>query len=189
MESMKHLLFEEYYESGVENTPLEYFGEGESVYGDGRQVLVRTCHDALVEYPAPSGERGLILVRRKGEPAMGYIWSIGGGIYRGISIERSLQKKVKEESGMEIEEIRFLSIGRFFWKTTPNQMAKEKGLPLGVDEFSFLFYAKGRGNITLNGLHEEPMIITPEKYTPSFRGDLHPFVRQGMDLAMPFLKR
>ena len=43
--------FMESVENGTDTSRLEYPGRGEEIYFDARQVLVRTCHDALVSHP------------------------------------------------------------------------------------------------------------------------------------------
>lgn len=176
-------------EPGTDTHKLEYHGRGESVYADGRQVMVRACHDAIVGYRNKEGKKGGILIRRMAEPANGYLWCLGGFIDRGIPTEKSLARRIKSESGLEIDNPLLLTVERFMWGTTPNSLAKEKGLPLGIDDLGILFYCEGKGNLNLDKLHEEPLIVTPEMYTPLFRNQLHPYIQRGMDLSIPFLKK
>ncbi len=181
--------FMESIEPGTDTSKLEYHGRGEDVYADGRQVLVRSCHDALVSCNNKHGERGIILIRRRGEPARGYLWPFGGFYDRGIPTATSLASRIKQESGLDIDEnsLTILGMIRAMWKTTANKKAQEKGLPLGIDDTGVLFYGAGHGNLSLDYLHERPLIVTPDEYTLDFRESLHPYVREGMNRAIKLL--
>jgi hypothetical protein len=181
--------FIESVEPGIDTFKLEYHKRGEAVYADGRQVLVRSCHDALISYPNENGNRGIILIRRKGEPARGYLWPFGGFFDRGISSTKSLVSRVKSESGIDVDEDSLIILGhiRAMWKTTPNKEAEIKGLPLGIDDTGVLYYGVGHGELNLDKFHEKPLIIIPEMYTPDFRNTLHPYVQFGMDRAIRLL--
>jgi hypothetical protein len=187
--SVKEPFFMESVESGTDTSKLEYHGRGESVYSDGRQVLVRSCHDALVSYNGEKGE-GILLIRRKGEPARGYLWPLGGFFGRGVSSEKSLVSRIKHESGLDVDEDSLTVLGhiRAMWNTTPNKEAEEKGLPLGIDDTGVLYFGEGHGKLNLNRLHENPLIVTPKMYTDSFRETLHPYVQLGMDRAIEIIK-
>src|SRR3972149_11616380 len=127
--SIENPFFIEAIESETDIENLKYKGRGEPIYADGRQVLVRSCHDALVGYNG-----GILLVIRNAEPAKGYLWSLGGFFDRGVPTETSLISRVKEESGLDLDVESFKILGhmRAMWKNTPNKEAAEKGLPLGI---------------------------------------------------------
>ena len=182
--------FMEATQEGTDLEKLRYRGRGESVYSDGRQVLVRSCHDALVSCDNERGERGILLVRRNAEPALGYLWSLGGFFDRGVPTDTSLSSRIKVESGLDIDESSFLVLGhvRAMWNTTPNKDAEAKGLPLGIDDTGLLFYVRGSGKLNLDKLHDRPRIVTPEEYNATnIRETLHPYVMFGMDRAIPLL--
>ncbi len=176
-------------EPGTDTRNLEYHGRGEPVYADGRQVMARSCHDALVSYPNDQGEKGILLIRRKGEPAKGYLWPLGGFINRGFHTVDSLVSRIKNESGLDIdlESLRILGFINTMWNTTPHPKAAEKGLPMGIHDTGVLFYAVGHGTLNLDRLHEKPLIVTPEMYTPKLREDMHSYVVKGMDRAIHLL--
>ena len=178
--------FMESVEGGTDTNKLEYHERGRSVYVDARQVLVRSCHDALISHHNEKGKKGIILVHRMAEPARGYLWPLGGFFDRGISSTKSLISRIKEESGLDVKEDSLVVLGhsRGMWKTTPNKNTEKKGLPLGIDDTILLYYGEGHGNLSLDGLHEKPLIVTPEMYTPEFRNSLHPYVQLGIDRAM-----
>jgi len=135
------------------------------------QGMVRVCHDIFIRYKG-----GILLVRRKEDPEKGSLWPIGGRMLRGIPIEESLQCKVKEECGLNLENIVCLGDARVFWRTNPLGHGK------GYDAVSINYVATGIGELKLNALHEKPLIIGSEDYTIAFRATLHPYIRDFMDM-------
>lgn len=182
--------FMESIEPGTKTEELEYHGRGEDVYADGRQVLVRSCHDALVSYPNEEGEKGILLIRREAEPVNGYLWPLGGFFDRGVSSIKSLASRIKHESGLDIDEDSLIILGqaRMMWNTTPHKEAKEKGLPLGIDDMGLLYYGEGCGNLNMDKLQDVTAIVTPKIYTTDFRESLHPYVQLGMDRAIELIR-
>jgi len=178
--------FMESVEDGIDLEKLRYRGRGEAVYADGRQVLVRSCHDALVACNNQEGQKGILLVRRIAEPAMGYLWSLGGFFDRGVPTNSSLATRIRGESGLDVDESSFLVLGhiRAMWSTTPNKEAATKMLPLGIDDTGLLFYCEGHGDLDLDKLHDRPQVVTPDIYTRDFRNQLHPYIQEGMDRAI-----
>ncbi|MBS3086412.1 hypothetical protein J4422_01810 [Candidatus Pacearchaeota archaeon] len=176
-------------EGGTDLETLRYRGRGEAVYSDGRQVLVRSCHDALVAYHNEEGKKGIILVRRKAEPAKGYLWPLGGYIDRGVPTSKSLVSRIKAESGLDVNENSLVYLGfiRAIWNTTPHSNPQEKGLPLGIDDTGLLYYCEADGELNLDRLHEKPLVVTHEMYGNGLGEELHPYVRFGMDRAIPLL--
>lgn len=151
---------------------LEYPKKGEGIYVKAREVLVRGCNDIFVEYNG-----GILLVVRDNTPAKGELWPIGGGIEKGIPLIRSIRKKVREECGLKLRDIKFLGISRHFWNSSP------KGGSKGADELSLAYFAKGQGHLKLDKVHKKSIIVTPKKY-PKLRKSLHPWVRDFMDKAI-----
>ena len=49
-----------------------------------------------------------------------------------------------------------------------------------------MFYAQGNGELKLDSLHEQPMIITPVEYA-KIRLILHPYVQELLDLTMKII--
>lgn len=189
--SVKDPFFMESIEEGIDLDKLRYGGRGEAVYADGRQVLVRSCHDALVACNNEEGKRGILLIRRNAEPAREYLWCLGGGLNKGESIDHSLASIIKLESGLDVDEDSYIILGhnRAMWKTTPNKKAELKGLPLGTDDTMLFFYVESNGgSLNLDKLHDRPLIVTPEIYTSEFRETLHPYILFGMDRAIQLLK-
>jgi len=63
------------------------------------------CVDILVQ------KKGrILLIRRKNEPEKGKWWVPGGRILKGEGLSEAVRRKVKEETGLEIENERFLGV-------------------------------------------------------------------------------
>jgi 8-oxo-dGTP pyrophosphatase MutT (NUDIX family) len=161
----------------VDLSKLEYHGRGEPRYAKACDLLVRGCNDIFIEYKG-----GILLVVRDNSPAKGHLWAIGGGIERGVPIETSLRKKVKEECNLELKDIRFLGVSRYFWNTGSSNNDK------GTDDLCLVYFGRGIGNLKLDKLHKNPKIVTPSGY-PSLRDSLHPGVRDFMDKVMKLVKQ
>ena len=58
----------------------------------------------------------------------------------------------------------------------------------GTDHISFMYFGEGKGELKLDNMHSSPTIVTPKEYTKKFKENLHPWVRDFMDLAMPLIK-
>ncbi len=144
-----------------------------AVYTQAHQSLPIACHDVFIEY-----RRGILLIVRDNLPAKNILWMIGGRIQRGMSILESLKQKVKEECGLEINNIVELGTARTLFQTDPFGHGK------GTDTVNWVYFARGRGNIKLDTLHKKPMIVKPADYTPQFRKSLHPYVKDFMDKGM-----
>ncbi len=145
------------------------------IYSAANAGLVNACHDVIVQY-----NDGALLVVRDNFPAKGILWPLGGRILRGIPAEESLRKKVKSESGLDLEDITYLDTARVFLQTDPFNHGK------GSDAIALRYFAKGSGELSLDKLHREPTIITPQEFVKK-RNEFHPYVQDIMDLAMCYL--
>jgi ADP-ribose pyrophosphatase YjhB (NUDIX family) len=170
--------FKEYTEGeGDENFKLSRLQIGyvpDEVYNSARDTLSRGCHDIFLRVTSQEGKEGILLITRQREPMKGILWSVGGGIKRGVSIEESLRNLVRQECNLEIKgKIYYINTARFFFRTNPSGSGK------GVDDLTEVFYAAGNGQIKLDELHNNPMIITREKYT-DIKERLHLYVRDNI---------
>jgi 8-oxo-dGTP diphosphatase len=59
--------------------------------------------------------RKVLLGRRSGAHGEGYYAAPGGHIEWGESLAETARREVREECGLEIEEIRLLSVGTYIW--------------------------------------------------------------------------
>lgn len=144
----------------------------------GHENFVFGCHDVMLEYNG-----GLLLVVRDNFPAKDVLWPIGGMYKKGVDTEKSLVKKVKEECNLEIEgKLIYLGNGRTAFQTDP------WGHGHGTDTTNERYFAHAKGELKLNELHKNPVIVKPKDYTPEFRRGLEEYVRDFMDLSMLFVK-
>ncbi len=147
-------------------------------YVAAHEGMVIPCHDIFIKY-----NDGLLLVVRDNLPAKGMLWPIGGRIARGLSVEDSLRKKVREECNLDLENIAELGYARVLCTTDPF------GHGRGTDSIGFVFYADGKGDVKLDHLHRQPIIVKPNDYTTKFRESLDQYVADFMDIAMDCLRK
>lgn len=153
----------------------------EEVYKQVHQSVPIICHDALVDY-----NQNILLVNRLEKPAQGVLSPIGGRALRGVPLIESMLKKIKNETNLDVkpEDLTMLGMTRQFWTDfDPFNHGH------GTDTFTFIFYAKGRGELRLNSTLSQPTLLSPEDYTSKFRESLHPYTQDSIDLAIPFLRR
>ncbi len=172
--TMKEYAFEE---GEIDITPLQAMPLHREAYSLAHQSLPIACHDIFIEY-----QGGILLIVRDNLPVKDTLWMVGGRINRGMPIVQSLQKKVKEECGLQIDSLVELGSARTLFKTDPFGHGK------GTDTINLVYFARGQGKITLDHLHKQVIIVVkPADYTASFRKKLHPYVRDFMDKAMALL--
>ena len=80
--------------------PLEH-------YKEIVEVLPILCVDVIIKNH--NGE--YLLIKRANEPLKGQWWVIGGRVLKGESLEQAAKRKVKEEVGLEIDNVQ--SIGYY----------------------------------------------------------------------------
>ena len=147
-------------------------------YTLAHQSLPILCHDVAIQY-----ENALLLVQRDKYPLKDQYCVIGGRVKRGMSILDSLKQKVKEECGLELHHIQELGMARTFWKTDPF------GHDKGTDTLNIMYFARGKGKITLDQIHSNPLLVTKEIWTSSFKKKLHPYVKEILEKAFQAMKR
>jgi hypothetical protein len=143
-------------------------------YTTAHEGLILPYHDIYVEH-----NKGILLVRRREEPAKGILWPLGGRLERGMSMEDSLAKKVKDESGLDFEDGELLGEPVRVFSSHTNL-----DHPLGTDALALVYFGRGKGILNLNSLHEEPTLVTSGTQYEPMREGLHPYVRDFMDMAM-----
>ncbi|MCI4666884.1 MAG: hypothetical protein MRZ79_01895 [Bacteroidia bacterium] len=163
----------------VELAPLKAGLMPRNTYVEAHQKLVIACHDIMVYL---EDQQAWLLILRKNEPARDILWPLGGRILRGMNTIDSAIKKVKEESKLDITEIREVGYARTFFQTDPFGHGK------GTDTLNVLLIARAKGEVSLDELHEEPTFIKKEDYTPDFIKSLHPYVADFFELAWAYLE-
>lgn len=119
---------------------------------------------------------GFLLVQRDNVPAKGELWSIGGRLEKGITLEESIRRKVKSECNLELKNLKNLGVNRSFWETDPFGHGK------GTDTLTFMYIAEGYGEVKLDHLHSKPLLVDKKKFE-EIGNSLHPFVKDFMELA------
>jgi colanic acid biosynthesis protein WcaH len=75
----------------------------EKLYRKIQKVLPIACVDLLVKY-----DKGVLLCKRKNNPAKDRFWLPGGRIFKGESLEHAVKRKLKEETGLKAKSIKFV---------------------------------------------------------------------------------
>ena len=133
------------------------------------------CHDAILNYNGKA-----LVAYRDGRPAKGVLSPLGGALKKGSSLEDSLRKKIRQESGLEIDALKQLGITRVVWEDDPFDHGK------GTDSFVFMYYGIGKGDLKLESL-SNPLLISPKEYTNEFRNSLHPYTRDFLDVVIDIM--
>jgi colanic acid biosynthesis protein WcaH len=115
--------------------------------------------------PIPSVEaiipkdNSLLFLRRKNSPAKGQWWFPGGRIRKGETLGEALYREVKEETGLEITESKFINVySRIFDER---------------HDIAIAYYCKCKGDqIILNDEHSE------YKYFKNLPKSIHPYLIQ-----------
>lgn len=162
-----------YIESGMDlqKAPADLLSR--DVYEQAHQRMVIPCHDAFILY-----QGGILLVKRDNFPAKNILWGMGGRVERGLSMEESLRRKVKVECNLELESIEKIGTARTFWATDPF------GHGHGTDTINQVYFGVGKGELQLDDLHKDSVILTPSTYANRFRVQLHPCVQDFVDQIM-----
>lgn len=134
-------------------------------YIAAHQGLVIPCHDVFIEI---NGK--ILLVQRDNQPAKDLLWPIGGRILRGLSAEDSLIKIAYQECGLTLSDLRFLGVARTYFGTDPFEHGK------GSDTLNLVYFAKGKGEISLDSLHSPGILIDKVLYDQSYKGKLSKYV-------------
>ena len=104
-----------------------------------------------------SKDNSLLFLRRKNSPANGQWWFPGGRIRKGETLEETLYREVKEETGLEVIESELVNVYSRNFDTR--------------HDISIVYVCSCKGaKITLNCEHSEYKYFkkTPNKHTPLF---------------------
>jgi len=166
--------------------------EAEAYYG-ARAVLVRTCVDGLVSCLNDDRDRGILLITRKGDPAKGKLFSIGGAVPRHkVGLRDALTVIAKEECNVNLSDFVYLGGTDFGWGTNPIPEDIVIGYGgEGIRDFTSIFYAKGDGELRFTDLDNEPLIVTPKMWrdmSDDRLNSLHPHVLLNLPKALTLLE-
>lgn len=156
----------------LDNLKIGFVPKEDFVKIHKNSILV--CADILIKYKG-----GFLLVKRDNVPALGEYWAIGGRIQRGMSTEDGVRIKAKEECNLELKNLKLLNITRSYWKTDPFGHGK------GTDTVNFMYFAEGIGEIKLDNLHSNPLILTQELFK-KMKHSLHPYIIDFIEMAFAY---
>jgi len=165
--------YREYSEEGLNFEKLRTGAMPEADFKQAHKGLTLFCHDIFVEYKGK-----ILLVVRKNEPALNAIWPLGGRAMRGMDVQESAKAAVWREARLRIDNLHLLGICRTYFKTDPF------GHGCGTDTINAVFYARGEGDLKLDDLHADPVMIDASGYSPSFARSLSPYVRDFLEAAL-----
>lgn len=96
---------------------LKLIARKKATWVSHQKMIPPSLYDKMVEsMPIPSVEAmimkdlSLLFLRRKNSPAKGEWWFPGGMIVRGETFKEALLRKVKEETGLDVNIIRFVGV-------------------------------------------------------------------------------
>lgn len=95
------------------------------------EVLPILCVDVIIK----NGKEEYLLIKRANEPLKDQWWVIGGRVLKGESLEQAAKRKVHEEVGLEIDDVK--SIGYYEDALESNPY----GLPTPLHSVSIVFSA------------------------------------------------
>jgi len=98
----------------------------------------------------------LLFLRRKNEPAKGQWWFAGGRIHRGESLEDTLHREVKEETGLQITSHKFIGA---YSRVFPER-----------HDITLAYLCQAKGTLTLDSEHSEYML------SKSLPEGIHPYL-------------
>ncbi|GEM_PF-1213981 len=136
-------------------------------------------HSAMVTADVLIRQDGnYLLFERNEEPLQGEFWLAGGSVPKGIPLLEAVRTKARSETGLTIDDLTLLQHNRAF-------LAQDHfGNGKGTDTISPVFLAEATGDVSVDTNHKTVHTIPCKSYTTSsVRNDLHPFVRDIIDVA------
>ena len=94
-----------------------------------------------------------------------------------MPLEEFLKQKAKEESNLEISNLKFIGVGRTFFKTDPFSHGK------GTDTTALMYLANGDGDLKIDNLHSTYILVNKEIFK-KIKNTLHPYVRDFLEIAL-----
>jgi colanic acid biosynthesis protein WcaH len=104
-------------------------------------------------------DKSLLLLKRNNQPAKGLWWFPGGRIHKGESLEQTLRREVKEETGLELKNYKLINV---YSRVFPER-----------HDITIAYLCKcEKGKIRLNDEHSEYELFR------EIPDDLHPYLIQ-----------
>ena len=170
---------EDYYHDNVGRDQMEAGFMPGDLYEQTHASTVICCHDAIVWQEG----RGLLLIKRKMEPVKNHWWVAGGRLQRGVPVEESLRNRVREESGMILEELTFLYLGRTCFPTDPF------GHGRGSDTLNLTYVARSSNKeVCIDETHTDYMWVNVDNMDEK-RAHLCPYILHIVEMALEHAKQ
>lgn len=119
----------------------------EALYKQILPVMPITCVDVVIR----NDKAQYLLARRKNEPLKGEWWVIGGRILHGEAVHHACVRKVLEEAGLTISDLKFLG----FYEDIFNKNSFQLPGPYHTLSLVFETYLKNTQNIQLDSQHSD----------------------------------
>jgi len=149
--------YKEFHDEGNTFSRMEAPFIEKDLYGDIHENTSILCHDVFIKC-SHNGVEGYLLVKRLREPAKDIHWPIGGRALRGVSTEESLRRRALDECALTLTDITYIGVARTFFASDPFGHGK------GTDTLNLVYVAKSKGELKLNNLHADPLIVNKENY-------------------------
>ncbi len=124
------------------------------------------CIDAVIVH---NGK--FLLCRRTNKPCEGLFWLPGGRVLKGETLKEAVQRKTKEETGLQGKIICQLGTDETFFDDGPF------GLPTHTVNFVYLVEVKNLKDLTTDAQHNELLWVTKTDR------NAHPYLKKFIKLA------
>ncbi|MEK6951971.1 MAG: NUDIX domain-containing protein [Nanoarchaeota archaeon] len=105
-----------------QENPIAYERVSADVFKEHHQLFPHFCVDGFLMLP-----NGVLLVKRRENPARGLWWPIGGKVPRELGSDDAIKKIAKRESGLDVEIVSRLGWDDTFFDDSPEWMGHDKG--------------------------------------------------------------
>ncbi len=99
----------------------------------------------------------VLLGQRTNEPAKGLWWFPGGRVQKGETLEEAVERKARQELGIEVKAVKKLGVDETIFDKGPF------GWPTHTINVVFLAKPKGRMKLVLDDQHSEFRWLSPKK--------------------------
>ena len=142
---------------------------------DTGTMIPSSLYELIVaSMPIPSGgaivvrDRPLLFLKRENSPARGEWWFPGGRIKKGETFHETLLRKVKKETGLEIEVVEYVG--------TYNRIFRSADLSIERHDISIVFLCRCFDDVvTLNEEHSEC------RFFAEIPSDIHPYLLETIE--------
>jgi len=133
----------------------------EDKYNEIEKLVPLACLNIIIV----DDEGRILVMKRNNEPAKGLYWYPGGRIKRGQSLEEALKEKIKEETGLEWQELEFIRVA-----SVDSTLFKTRH----TININFLLKKKTNSTIRLNPEHSDFKWVKPRDFD---KEKLNPYLK------------